>query len=320
MTSRPLTTAHATAAPDGVPAPRNRRFVPEPTGDSPEAVRTRRLMLIPMTVLLLGLTVFPFAYSLWLSLTDSTAGGGGDFIGLRNYTDLLGSGTFWYALRLTLVFGVLAVGIQLVLGLAVAIGLNGLRREHRVLRAALILPMAATPVAVLFGWKVLLDPTQGVLNYLLGLIGMPQPDWLGTPVAAMGTMILVDVWMWTPFVVVILLGALSSLPGETVEAAHVDGANTLQRLRYVVLPHIRPFLILAVLFRGIDSLKAFDSFQVLTAGGPGDATTTLNMLAYRTGLQFLDFGKAAAVSTLLLIAAIVFGKVVMRFMSREERA
>ncbi|MGW6457634.1 carbohydrate ABC transporter permease [Streptomyces sp. NPDC055078] len=316
MTSPPIT-GRAAVEPGRRKVPRPGR---KPSGDSPEAIRTRRLMLVPMTVLLLALTVFPFAYSLWLSLTDTKASGEGDFVGLRNYTDLLGGGQFWYALWLTLVFAVAAVGVQLVLGFAVALGVNGLRREHRLLRAALILPMAATPVAVLFGWKVLLDPTQGVVNYLLGLIGLPQPDWLGTPVAAMGTMVLVDVWMWTPFVVVILLGALSSLPTETVEAAHMDGANTFQRLRHVVLPHIRPFLILAVLFRGIDSLKAFDSFQVLTAGGPGDATTTLNMLAYRTGLQFLDFGKGAAVSTLLLIAAIVFGKVVMRFMRREDRA
>lgn len=317
MTSQPMTPARATTGPGRTIAGRPWRT---PSSDTPEAIRTRRLMLVPMTVMLLALTAFPFAYSLWLSLTDSTASGGGDFIGLRNYTDLLGGSQFWSALRLTLVFGVFAVAIQVVLGLAVALGLNGLRREHRVLRAALILPMAATPVAVLFGWKVLLDPTQGVVNHLLGTLGLPQPDWLGTPFSAMSTMILVDVWMWTPFVIVILLGALSSLPGETLEAAHVDGATALQRLRYVVLPHIRPFLILAVLFRGIDSLKAFDSFQVLTAGGPGDATTTLNMLAYRTGLQFLDFGKAAAVSTLLLIAAIVFGKVVMRLMSREDQS
>jgi multiple sugar transport system permease protein len=286
-----------------------------------EIVRLRRLMLTPMTVLLLALTVFPFLYALWLSLTDRSASGGHThFIGVRNYTDLLGSAQFWHAFRLTVVFCVAAVVIELVLGFAIALALHGLRREHRVLRACLILPMAATPVAVLFGWKVMLDPSQGVFNYLLGLAGLPQPDWLGTPTAAMATMIMVDVWMWTPFVIVILLGALSSLPQELVEASHVDGAGWAQRLRYVVLPHVRPFLILALLFRGIDCLKSFDAFQVLTAGGPGDATTTLNMLAYRTGLQFLDFGQGAAVSVLLLVVATAFGKLIMRFIRREAHA
>lgn len=300
---------------------RTRPASPAQSPGEREIVRLRRFMLTPMTVLLLALTVFPFLYALWLSLTDrSAAGKNTHFVGLRNYTDLLGGAQFWHAFRLTAVFCVAAVVIELVLGFAIALALHGLRREHRVLRAVLILPMAATPVAVLFGWKVMLDPSQGVLNYLLGLVGLPQPDWLGTPTAAMATMIMVDVWMWTPFVIVILLGALSGLPHELVEAAHVDGADWWRRLRYVVLPHVRPFLILALLFRGIDCLKSFDAFQVLTAGGPGDATTTLNMLAYRTGLQFLDFGKGAAVSVLLLLVATAFGKVIMRFIRREAQA
>lgn len=286
-----------------------------------EVVRLRRFMLTPMTVLLLGLTVFPFLYALWISLTDRTVSGAHThFVGVHNYTDLLGSGQFWHSLGLTAVFCVIAVAVELVLGFAVALAMHGLRRQHRVLRAALILPMAATPVAVLFGWKVLLDPSQGMLDYVLGTVGLPQPDWLGTPSAALVTMVLVDVWMWTPFVIVIMLGALSSLPEELMEAAHVDGADWFRRLRHVVVPHVRPFLLLALLFRGIDSLKAFDSFQVLTAGGPGDATTTLNMLAYRTGLQFLDFGKGAAVSILLLIVAIAFGRVLMGFLRGKEEA
>lgn len=298
-----------------------RRRSEEPAPGGREIVRLRRLMLTPMTVLLLALTVFPTLYSLWLSLTDRTASGKDtSFVGFGNYADLLGGAQLWEAFRLTAVFCVAAVVIEIVLGFAVAYLLHGLRGEHRILRAVLIVPMAATPVAVLFGWKVMLDPSQGVLNYLLGLVGAPQPDWLGTPAAAMGTMIMVDVWMWTPFVIVILLGALSSLPHELVEASHVDGAGWFQRLRHVVLPHVRPFLVLAVLFRGIDCLKAFDAFQVLTAGGPGDATTTLNMLAYRTGLQFLGFGKGAAVSVLLLAVALVFGKLAMRFMRREAKA
>ncbi len=276
-------------------------------------------MLTPLTILLLTLTVFPFGYSVLLSFTDSSAlSPVTHFIGARNYTDLLGNAAFWSAVRVTIVFTVLAVGIEIALGVGVALALNGLAREHRLLSACTIIPMAATPVAVLFGWKVMLDPTLGVINYLLSLIGLPQPDWLGTPTGALATLVMVDVWMWTPFVIVILMGALAALPAELIEASHIDGANWIQRFRFVIVPHLRPFLIVAVLFRGIDSLKIFDSFQILTAGGPGDATTSLNMLAFRNGIQFLTFGRASAIATMMLIIAFTFGKLTLRFARSEE--
>jgi multiple sugar transport system permease protein len=282
--------------------------------------KLRRYMLAPMVTLLLLLTVYPTIYTLVISLT-SRKGTSPDtsFIWLRNFGDLLTDGKFWQATGVTLVFTVAVVTLEIMLGLLVALTLHDLRREHRWLRALFLLPMAATPVAVLFGWKVLLDPTLGVLNYVLAeVLHLGRPDWLGTPNAALATLVMVDVWQWTPFVMVILFGGLAHVSAEQVEASLIDGASWLQRVRYIIVPALRPFLMVALLFRGIDALKTFDSIQVLTGGGPGSATTTLNMLAFREGLQFLNFGRGAAIALLLLVIATVFGKLAIRFIASEE--
>jgi len=283
-------------------------------------VRLGRFMLAPMVVLLLLLTVYPTIYSLVISLTTRQGtSADSSFVWLRNFSDLLNDGKFWQATGVTLVFTVAVVTLEITLGLLVALTLNDLRREHRWLRALFLLPMAATPVAVLFGWKVLLDPTLGVVNYVISsVLHLGGPDWLGTPNAALSTLVMVDVWQWTPFVMVILFGGLANVSAEQVEASLIDGASWQQRVRYIIVPALRPFLMVALLFRGIDALKTFDSIQVLTGGGPGSATTTLNMLAFREGLQFLNFGRGAAIALLLLVVATVFGKLAIRFVSQES--
>lgn len=279
--------------------------------------RALHAMLLPVTTLLALLTVAPFLYAVFIALTKgASAAGSAQWVGLDNFGDLLRDGAFWSALRLTIVFTVLAVGIEFVLGTAVALALAPVRRGGSLLRAIYLLPMAATPVAVLFIWKTSLNPTQGVVNYLLGALGLGQPDWFGSPTSALLMLVLVDVWQWTPLVMVIMVGGLASLPREVLEAAAVDGASPLQRLRHVMAPMLTPFAALAVLFRGIDALRTFDSFQVLTGGGPGDSTTTLNMLAYRQSIQFLDFGHGAAVAILLLAVSVACANLMLRALRR----
>jgi multiple sugar transport system permease protein len=292
-------------------------------GGDKDLRRARWIFLAPLSLILGLLTLPPFFYALFLSLTDSSpTSGATKFVGLGNYLELFTSAQFWAAARVTAIFAGGAVAIELALGLAVALLLTNVRSgaTGTILRSLFLLPMAATPVAVLFGWRVMLNPTQGIINYGLGELGLPQPDWLGSAASAVAALVIIDVWQWTPFVMVIMVGALASLPAEHLEAAAVDGASAWQRFRYVVLPFLRPYIVVAVLFRGIDALKEFDKFEVLTGGGPGDATTTLNMLAYRTSIQFLDFGKGAAVAMLLLIFAIVFGRLVLGFLAEREQA
>lgn len=279
-------------------------------------IRTRRAMLAPLVIFLLLLTVYPTLFALITSLIGEDGG-----LGLANFAQLATDPVFWSAVGVTLIFTVVAVGLELLLGLGAALIMFDLRGEHRLLRALLILPMAATPVAVLFGWKVILDPVLGVLNWFIGdVLGLPQPDWLGTPALALGTLIGVDVWQWAPFVMIILFGGLTAVSAETVEASLIDGAGWWHRLRHVILPALRPYLIIALLFRGVDALKTFDSIQVLTGGGPGTSTTTLNMYAFKNGIQFLDFGVGSAAAIILLVIALVFGNVVGRFMSKEVYA
>jgi len=274
-----------------------------------------------MVVMLLALTVYPTVYAVVVSLTDTQAGQPGRFVGLANYLGLLTDQTFWDSLVTTVVFTVVAVAVELALAVLLVLVLFDLRHEHRWLRAILLLPMAATPVAVMFGWKVMLDPILGVINYFLyDVLHLGQPDWLGTPTTALATLIVVDIWQWTPFILVILFGGMTNVSKELVEASLIDNAGWWQRARYVIIPQLKPFLLVAVLFRGVDALRTFDSIQVLTGGGPGYATTTLNMLAFRQGIQYLNFGQGAAIALILLALTTAFGQLALRFVAKGRYA
>lgn len=166
----------------------------------------------------------------------------------------------------------------------------------------------------------MLNVSYGVINYLLGVVGLPQPDWTGGGGSAPVTLVLVDIWQWTPFVLIILAGGLASIPTDAYEAAAVDGANGWRTLRYVVLPLLRPYILVAVLFRSIDALKTFDSVQILTAGGPGSATTMLNYYVFQQGISYLSFGRAAAASTILLVIATVLARALLAGLRNRSEA
>jgi len=293
---------------------------PRPTRDiETERRRTRRAFLAPLTVVLAGLTIAPFVYNLAISLTDKAATNPETrFVFLRNYADLLTSGDFWSKIKITLIFTVIAVALELALGLAAAIALTRITRGSALLRALFLLPLAAAPVATLFNWRLMLNASFGVVNYVLGLVGLPQPDWTGTPTMALATVIAVDVWMWTPFIVIVLAGGLASVPDELAEAAAVDGAGFWATFRHITLPILTPYILVAVLFRSIDALKTFDSIQLLTAGGPGSSTTTLNYFIYQQGISNLQFGRAAAAATILLVVATILARLLLRWLRSVE--
>lgn len=282
--------------------------------------RTRRLFLLPLTAVLATLTIVPFVYNLVLSLTNESPTTESRFVGLANYADLLSDGAFWQAIGVTIVFTVVAVGVQFTVAMLVAVSLHRITRGAPLLRAVFLLPMAMAPVAALFNWRLMLNASSGVVNYVLGRIGLPQPNWTGESGTALATLILVDVWQWTPFMLVILVGGLSAMPTEVHEAAAVDGASPRRSFFSVTLPLLKPFILVAVLFRSIDALKTFDSIQLLTSGGPGSSTTTLNYFVFREGIQYLNFGRAAAAATLLLLIAILLSRLLLRWLREEEAA
>lgn len=281
----------------------------------------RAAFLAPMTVLLATVTLTPFLFGLYLSLTNtSPTAGTKDFVGFTNYGALLDDPAFWSALRLTILFTVVAVAVEVAIGMALALALASLRRGGHLVRALLLLPLAGTPVAVYYSWRIMLNPSYGVVDYLLGLVGIPAVPWLGQPTTAIASLLIVDIWQWTPFVMVILYGGVVAIPRDVREAAEVDGARGATMFGYVMLPMLGPYLGLALLFRTIDALKTFDSIAVLTSGGPGTATVTLNMLSYRHAITYLLFGKGTATAFLLLVVTLVVGRLLVGSLYRVREA
>lgn len=282
------------------------------------AARERRrfilLMLAPATVLLVGLTVIPFAISFAFSFSNYSLTTPDDFafIWFDNYGRMFTSAEFWNALQVTVIFTVAAVAVELVLGVGIAALLHHETRAVPFLRVVYLLPLAITPVAAVFTFRIMLNPSLGVLNYLMKQVGLPPQDWLGTPAMAIGTLVAVDAWQWTPFIMLIAAGGLAAMDQEPLEAAAMDGAGPLTSFFHHTLPMLFPYLVVAIVFRSIDAFKTFDIIFVLTGGGPGIATRTLNLLAYKQGIEFLSMGYAAALAIVMLIITIVVSQVFLR--------
>ena len=272
------------------------------------------LMLMPATILLVGLTLFPFIVSFILSFTDYSLlrPGQTKFIFLENYIELMKTDDFWIALRVTVVFTIFAVFIQVVLGVIFANLLHHETRNISFLRTIYLLPLAITPIAATFTFRLMFNPSLGVLNYFMKVLGLPPQAWLASPSTALISLIVVDTWQWTPFILLICLGGLASLPNEPFEAAKVDGANSWQVFSKITVPMLYPFISLALLFRSIDAFKTFDIIYVLTSGGPGVLTRTLNLYAFNHGIELLSMGYAGSIAIVMLIITIVVAQIFLR--------
>ncbi len=277
--------------------------------------RTDLLLLGPAFLGLLTLTGLPLVGALWTSLHawDLGTSDAPRFIGVENFRALMTTPAFWKAAGLTGYQVVGTVTVQLVVGVLIALLLSRKLRAAGLLRALYLLPMMSTPVVVGLLWKMLLNTDSGVVNQLLGALGVGPIDWLGDARLAMPSVIATDVWLSTPFVVIIVTAGLQSIPRETLESAIVDGASAWQRLRYIILPIIRPMIVLAVLFRTMDAIKRFDTIYVMTGGGPGNATETLDLHAFFYSFQYLDAGKGAAVAMIMLAIIMTVSSVLLRF-------
>jgi multiple sugar transport system permease protein len=222
---------------------------------------------------------------------------------LQNYTDLLTSARFWNAVMNTFYFSTLALAFQLILGVAIALLLH--RKNTRIAKTIFLMPMVATPVAMGLVWVLLFQPTNGVLNQILVSIGLKPLAWLGSVHTVIPSLVIVDVWEWTPMITLIVLAGLSTLPQEPFESAVVDGASSWQKLWYITLPMLRPTILVAVMLRLIDVLKTFDIIYATTQGGPGTSSETLNILGYVLAFQYYKFGSASAL--LVVFFTIVLG-------------
>lgn len=254
------------------------------------------VFLLPAGVVLGLMLLFPVGYTLYLSVhawfASSTVPP--QFVGLKNYLDMAKDPRFLNGLLRTFFYTALAVVGEVVLGTAMALLFNRSFAGRGLARTLFLLPMVATPVAIALVWLLMYDPASGVLNYLLTLLRLPTSLWVNDPRTVIPSLVLVDIWQWTPLVMLIALAGLAALPSEPYEAAIIDGASSLQMLRYITLPLLRPYIVVAALFRGIDALKTFDTIYVITRGGPAFASETLNLYIYSNAFEYLHIGYSSA--------------------------
>jgi len=257
--------------------------------------RHLRWFVVPALAVVGAVIVFPWLFTVWMSAFDWKIGEAAHFVGLANYLKLATNQRFLEAVGHTAYFTVLAVVVPLILGTAAALIFHREFPFRGALRAIFTMPMMATPVAVALVWTMMFHPQQGVLNYLLSLVGLPPSLWVYSPSLVIPSLVLVEIWHWTPLVMLIVLGGLAALPTEPYESARLDGATEWQLFRFITLPLVAPFLVVAAVIRTIDAVKAFDTIYVISQGGPGTASETINLYLYLQAFAFYNVGNASAV-------------------------
>jgi len=266
------------------------------------------VLWLPTILVLLLMVIYPTIYLFRTSLyrVNPMALGLTQFAGLGNFTDALTRQESWQILGLTGIYAGSSLALEFILGTGLALLVaNYIKRGQGLFKVMLIAPMMMTPVAVGLVWRWMFDATMGIINYLLGLVGIAPPIWLGGETTALAAVIVVEVWQWTPFIFLSVLAGLSALPTEPFEAARVDGANGRQIFTQITLPLLLPIFSVVLVFRFIDVFKSFDIIYVMTEGGPGQATSILPFYIYQQAFRYFNTGYASAIALLLLVVVIV---------------
>ncbi|MCF1711129.1 sugar ABC transporter permease [Tabrizicola sp. J26] len=268
------------------------------------------LLIAPAMLVTLVFAILPLVQALDVSfrMGDLSRGKLGDYVGLENYRVVFADPAFWSAGLTTLKFTIVAVGLQMILGVGIAFLLHSATFGKGLTRSLLILPLATSAAVTGLFWRYLYDTQFGVINWVLGSFGLPEPNWLGDYTIALWSVVLFDIWQWTPFVALIALAGLQALPKEPFEAAELDGASRWRVLTTLTFPLLKPVLFLVLVLRTIDCVRLYDAVAVLTRGGPGTATETMTFYLYRTGLKLfrMDYASTMAVFFLyvMLVAAV----------------
>ncbi len=240
------------------------------------------------------------------------------FIGLKNYFNSITNEKFIHSSIVTISFVLLVVLFEFLIGFLIAILLNQVEKFRNIYYFILLIPLLINPVVVGLIWRMFLHPQLGILNYVIGLIGIDPVNWLGDPQNAFITIILVDIWHQVSFMIILLLAGLASIPEEPYEAARVDGANAFQQFKDITLTYMRPVIIITLLIRLIFALKTYDLIYIMTKGGPGDATDLISYYIYRSAFIGLDLGQAASMSVILLIIVCIIIYPLFNYMNRAD--
>jgi len=274
------------------------------------------LLVLPTTTVLVLIIIFPLGYSIYLSFVSLDLlrpGHGSNFVGLLNYLRVVTDPLFAQSLLRTLAFVVVTLSFELVYGLFVAILLNrAVLKGRGVFRTLLVFPLMIAPIVSGLQWRWILADQYGVLNYLLHLVGLPAPVWLGEPVSAMAAIFVANFWVSTPFDIMVLLAGLQGIPDEPVEAAIIDGAGWFTRLRYVTLPLLKPAILVVLLIRLADAIRIFDIVYVLTGGGPGDSTEVFSTYIFRVSFTNLNLSQGAAGSLVMVFITALMSFILSR--------
>ncbi len=272
-----------------------------------KAEKITYLFILPAVVIFILLTIYPLIYAVFTSfykidfIKDNMT-----FNGLLNYSQVLSDSNFWVAVKNTLWFVVLAVILETLLGTVFALFFNSGFHLMKLYRTIILVPMLLPPITVALTWKMMYDYSFGIFNFLLKIIGLAPVEWLSSTNYALFSIVLTDIWQWTPFVFLVVLASLQSIPVEIYESAQVEGATYIQSLRYITLPLLKPAFVLVLLLRTIDTFRVFDKMYALTGGGPGNATETITFYIYRYGFRYFQTGYAAAASIVMVIMVVVF--------------
>ncbi|WP_371155313.1 carbohydrate ABC transporter permease [Jannaschia sp. 2305UL9-9] len=282
---------------------------------------TPYLFLAPAALVMAVALLYPIGYMIYASFLDwnpSQRIGEADWVGLRNYAGLLSDAAFIESFWVTLKFATVVVSIEMVLGVGLALLLDRELRGMTLLRTVFILPMMVAPIVVGLIWRYMYHPTVGTFNRFLDSIGLPSVPWLSDGNWAFASIVIADIWQWTPFIFILSLAALQSLPRSAMEAARIDGATGWQLIWHIKLPLMLPVLIVTALLRVIDAFKVLEVILVMTNGGPGLSTEILALRISRTASEFRELGYAAAMSNLLLILLLILTVLMFAYTKLQE--
>lgn len=263
-------------------------------------------MTIPAITVLSIVFVFPLLWTVWLSFTNlDLETGTNAFIGLKNYVWSFTNRDFLLSITNTLIYVVGVVIANLVLGITFALFVSMNFRGAKLLRFIIIIPMLFIPASSAVLWRLMFNDQFGIINHILALFGFASRAWLGDPHTALLSVMVTDIWAWTPYVFLLVLAGLLGLPREVLEAADVDGASAFKKFWYVTLPMLRPVLVIVILIKVLDTFKTFDYVWIMTGGGPGNSSNIINTYIYRTAFSFLKFGLGSSMSVIALLISLV---------------
>ncbi|MGQ3215271.1 MAG: carbohydrate ABC transporter permease [Shinella sp.] len=285
--------------------------------------RRATLFLLGPALTFLGvLSIWPFVYLIYASFTSYQLAIPIpiEWVGIDNFTRMMSNPRFWRSLGITSIFALVAVPLQIAAGLGMALLLNGVTRGREFYASLFLIPMMVAPIVVGFSWNLFLNPIYGPLNNFLKAIGFNPPAWAQSPDWALPTLVMVDTWQWTPFVMIVLLAGLNSIPQRVYEAAKVDGSNRWQTFVNIVLPMLFPYMMVAFVLRFIDSFRVFDIIYILTRGGPGTATQNLAYYTYDMGFGRFEFSTAGALSIIQLVLLTGGTMAILGFAKRLDKA